>query len=213
MIDSATLAAYIASRVCHDIVSPASSVSSAIDLLDEPNDAEMREQANSLLRDGAAKVEARLKFLRYAFGSMGLADGAADIHEAKSVTEKFVASHKPSVEFDIETDHLSYSHVRLMMNAVMLAMESLPRGGVITVRIRNEAAGMEISATAKGMRAVMKPDTRSILDGGEPAEGWSAQGIQPLFARMIGDSLGATFSYNEADESVTITASGIRAAG
>ncbi|MCA8901601.1 MAG: hypothetical protein KDA53_10150, partial [Hyphomonas sp.] len=71
-IDPARLAAFIASRICHDLVSPVSSVTNALDLLAEPGEHEMKEQAKALLQEGADKAAARIQFLRYAFGSIGL---------------------------------------------------------------------------------------------------------------------------------------------
>jgi len=189
-IDPARLSAYIASRICHDLVSPVSSVTNALDLMDEPGDPEMKVQAEALLREGADKAAARIQFLRYAFGSIGLSSGAADIHDARKITEAFVKSHKPSIEWDIQTDHLSFSHARLMMNLVIMATEALPRGGVVSVRIRSEVGGMTITLTAKGDRARLKDDVAAAVNGTEPVDGWRAENIQSLFARMICDDLG-----------------------
>lgn len=213
MIDPALLSAYIASRICHDLVSPVSSVTSALEFMDEPSDSEMRQQAEQLLKNGAENASNRLQFLRYAFGSMGLSDGAADIHLAKSVTEKFVATHKPSVDWDIEVEHLSFSHARLMMNLVILGVDCLPRGGVLKVRMRSEAGGMTITVTGAGNRAKLRPDTGDALKGGEPEGGWSARTIQPLFTKIIADGLGAELSAAQGEEEVIIMAMGVRAEG
>jgi len=213
-IDPAHLSAFIASRICHDLVSPVSSVTSALDLLDDPTDTEMREQAQMLLKKGAQDASYRLQFLRYAFGSMGLSPGAADIHEAKSVTERFVETHKPSVEWDIETDHLSYSHARLMMNLVLIAVDCLPRGGVIAVKIRNEGAGMSLVINAKGTRARLRDDTAQGLAGNAPEDGWSGRSVQPAFAKMIAEGLGAEVMAKAiGEEEIVITALGVRAEG
>lgn len=212
-IDPVRLSAYIASRICHDLVSPVSSVTNALDLLDEPGDHEMKAQAEALLHEGADKAAARIQFLRYAFGSIGLNSGAADIHEAKKITEAFVRSHKPSVDWDIQADHLSFSHVRLMMNLVMMATESLPRGGVVTVRVRSEAGGMTITLTAKGDRARLKDEVVAAVNGTEPGEGWRAETIQPLFARMICDGLGGEFTAKASEGQVIFMTTGIRAEG
>ncbi|MEM1106907.1 MAG: histidine phosphotransferase family protein [Pseudomonadota bacterium] len=214
MIDPALLSAYIASRICHDLVSPVSSITNALDMLESPADAEMRQMSEDLLKDGAKSASTRLQFLRYAFGSVGLSDGAADIHEAKTITEAFVASHKPSLSWDIETDHLSFSHARLMMNLVMIAVESLPRGGVIHMRIRNEQSGMTMTLSAKGLRAKLRADTVEALAGGTPAGGWEPRNIQALFARMLSEGLGAELSANAAgEEEVIIMAQGVRPEG
>lgn len=212
-IDPARLSAYIASRICHDLVSPISSVTNALDLMDDPGDVEMKAQAESLLHDGAEKAAARIQFLRYAFGSIGLNAGAADIHEARKITEAFVNSHKPSIEWDIQADHLSFSHVRLMMNLVMMAVESLPRGGVVSVRIRSEAGGLTITLTARGDRARLKEEVTAAVEGTDPAEGWRAENIQPLFARMICDSLEGELTAKPSDGQVIFMATGLRAEG
>jgi histidine phosphotransferase ChpT len=212
-IDPVRLSAFIASRICHDLVSPVSSVTNALDLLNEPGDAEMKAEVQSLLQEGADKAAARIEFLRYAFGSVGLNPGAADIHAAKRITEQFVKSHRPSVEWDIQTDHLSFSHARLMMNLVMLAIDTLPRGGVVSVRIRNETNGMMMTLTCKGDRAKLKEDSARAVAGSDPVDGWRAENIQPLFARMICEGLGGTLVARQNEASVVFTAAGIRAEG
>ena len=213
MIDPARLSAYIASRICHDLVSPVSSVTNALDLLNDPGDMEMKAQAQDLLHDGAEKAGARIQFLRYAFGSIGLNSGAADIHEARKITQNFVASHRPSIEFDIQTDHLSFSHVRMMMNLVMMGIDCLPRGGVIHVLIRNEQVGLTITLTCKGKRARLRPDIANGIKGIEPEDGWRPETIQPLFSKIICDGLGGELTASESDETVIIMAAGIRAEG
>ncbi|MEZ5946555.1 MAG: histidine phosphotransferase family protein [Hyphomonas sp.] len=212
-IDPARLSAFIASRICHDLVSPISSVTNALDLMDEPGDHEMKAQAESLLHEGAEKAAARIQFLRYAFGSIGLNSGAADIHEAKKITEAFVRSHRPSVDWDIRADHLSFSHVRLMMNLVMLGTDALPRGGVVNVRVRNEAGGLTMVLTCKGDRAKLKPDVAAAITGDEPSEGWRPETIQPYFARMICDGLDGELTGSQGEDQVIFMATGIRAEG
>lgn len=213
MIDPARLSAYIASRICHDLVSPVSSVTNALDLMDMPGTDDMQEQATDLLHDGAEKAAARIQFLRYAYGSIGLNAGAADIHQVKTLTENFVKGHRPSVDWDIETDHLSFSHARLMMNLVLMGVDCLPRGGVLHIRVRDEAGGMTLTVTCKGERAKLKDATGKALAGEEPDEGWGPETIQPYFAKMISDGLGGELTANENGEDVIIMAAGIRAEG
>ena len=213
MIDPAKLSAFIASRICHDLVSPVSSVTNALDLMAEPGNEEMQQQATELLHDGAEKAAARIQFLRYAYGSMGLGDGAADMHQAKTLTEDFLKGHRPSVEWDIETEHFSFSHARLMMNLLLMGIDCLPRGGVINVRVRDEAGGMTLTLTCDGMRAKLKDATAKAIMGEEPEEGWGPETVQPYFARMISDGLGGALTAKANNETVIIMAAGIRAQG
>lgn len=213
MIDPAKLSAFIASRICHDLVSPVSSVSNALDLMAEPGNEDMIQQATELLHDGADKAAARIQFLRYAYGSMGLSDGAADMHQAKTLTENFLKGHRPSVEWDIETEHFSFSHARLMMNLLLMGIDCLPRGGVINVRVRDEVGGMTLTLTCDGTRAKLKDATAKAIAGEEPEEGWGPETVQPYFARMISDGLGGALTAKANNETVIIMAAGIRAEG
>ena len=213
MIEPSRLAAFIASRICHDLISPVASVNSALELLADPGDPDMKAEAQQLLESGAASAAARIQLLRYAFGSAGLSDSGADRHEVKQTVEAFMASHKPSVEWDIQTEHFSYGHARVLMNLVIMATAAVPRGGVVSLKVANVGDTLTVSASARGPRANLTEFTRAAIDGGTPEEGWSARTIQPLFARMVIDDLGGKLSVSEAEENITFVASGLRAAG
>lgn len=213
MIEPSRLAAFIASRICHDLISPVASVNSALELLEEPGDADMKAQAEQLLHNGAESAGARIQLLRYAFGSAGLSDTAADRHEVQQIVDGFMKSHKPSVEWQIDTDHFSCGHARVLMNMVIMATAAVPRGGVVTLKVHNDEAGLRLIAEAKGPKARLSEFTESALAGNTPEEGWSARTIQPLFAKMVANDLGGEISATGADEQVTFIASGLRAEG
>ncbi len=209
-IDAVRLSAYLSSRLCHDLVSPIASVTNALDLLDEPGDAEQKQLYEDSLREAADKAKNTIMFLRYAFGSVGLQVGTADLHEFKRITEGYVRGYKPSIEWDITTDMLGFSHARLVMNMVMMAMPSLGRGGVIHVKVRDEAAGKTVTVTCKGDRVSLKEDVARAARGEEPEGGWRAENIQPYFSRLICDSLGGELHARQSADAVIFMATGLR---
>ena len=213
MIESSKLAAFIASRICHDLISPVASVNSALELLEEPGDADMKAQAEQLLHNGAESAGARIQLLRYAFGSAGLSATAADRHDVRQIVEGFMKSHKPSVEWDIDTEHFSCGHARVLMNLVIMATAAIPRGGVVYLKVMNEATGLTIIAQAKGPKARLSEFTEAALSGNTPEEGWSARTIQPLFAKMVSDDLDGEMVATAAEEEITFTVRGLRASG
>jgi len=212
MIEPSRLAAFIASRICHDLVSPVASVNSALELLQDPGDMDMKAQAQELLENGAEAAAARIQLLRYAFGSAGLSDSGADRHEVKQIVEGFMKSHKPSVDWDIQTDHFSYAHARVLMNLVIMGTASIPRGGVVALKVHNVGNTLTVTTNARGPRAKLSEFTRAAIDGREPEEGWSARTIQPLFAKMVVDDLGGKLVALEAEENITFMASDLRTA-
>ncbi len=69
-----------------------------------------------------------------------------------------------------------------MMNLVMMAVN--PCHVAVSVSAsRSEAGGLTITLTAKGDRARLKEEVTAAIEGTDPAEGWRAENIQPLFAK------------------------------
>ena len=54
--DRTEFASLLASRLCHDFISPASAISSGLDLLDDPSAQDMREEAMGLITSSAKKL-------------------------------------------------------------------------------------------------------------------------------------------------------------
>ncbi|MEO9969951.1 MAG: histidine phosphotransferase family protein [Hyphomonadaceae bacterium] len=211
MIDPTFFSAFIASRICHDMVSPVSSVASALEMLDDDTlDEEMRGPSEDLLRDGAKKLQAYIMFLRYAFGYMGMSDSVADIHEAKKITEDYVSLHRPSIEWDIKTEHFTYHHVRLMMHMVLYGMTCLPRGGVISVEVRDHHGLPSLVVNAKSDRPKLKPEILAAIAGEVPEEGWNSRNVNVLLAVQVAEELGTTISANAiSDTEIVFAASKI----
>src|SRR3569833_2217470 len=70
----AELAAYLAARMCHDFISPASAIVSGLDLLEDPTAQDMRDDAMSLISASARKLADLLAFTRVAFGASASAE-------------------------------------------------------------------------------------------------------------------------------------------
>ena len=57
---TAEVAAYLAARMCHDFISPASAIVSGLDLLDDPSAQDMKEEAMGLIAGSARKLHRTL---------------------------------------------------------------------------------------------------------------------------------------------------------
>ena len=211
MLSAERLSAYIASRICHDLVSPVSSVTNALDFIDDKNATEMHDQANALLRQGAEKAAHKLEFLRFALGSLGLSQGMADIHQAKKITTDYTNAYKPDFTWDIPAgQNFSYGQARLMMNMVMIGISALAKG-TLSCQMKDEAGGLTIKLVGEGRVSNISSDIGLILKGDDPLEGWSARNVQPYFAKLLAQTLGAELSITIKDSSLIILAVGVSA--
>ena len=78
-IDPLELAALVASRVCHDIISPVGAIVNGLEVLEEEKDESMREFAQDLVQKSARQASAKLQFSRLAFGASGGAGAEIDM--------------------------------------------------------------------------------------------------------------------------------------
>lgn len=192
-MDAAKLAALVSSRICHDLVSPVSSLSMVLGALSDPD---MGAQAESVIGSAAKSIEQKLTFLRYAMGSVGLQAGAADMHEARGLIDGYLSGYKSEMDWKV-TAPLSYAQSRLLMNMVMLAIAGMARGGVITVDAQANGSDIVLSVVGEGKRAGLSNDLKMSLNGQEPEGGWQAKIIQPYFARLIAAELGTQIDLTE----------------
>ena len=203
-MDAAKLAALVSSRICHDLVSPVSSLSMVLGALNDPD---MGSQAESVIGSAAKSIEQKLTFLRYAMGSVGLQSGAADMHEAKGLIDGYLSGYKSELDWKV-TAPLSYAQTRLLMNMVMLAAAGMARGGVISADAQVDGGNIALDVVGVGKRAGLSNDLKMSLNGQEPEGGWQAKIIQPYFARLIAAELGGEIALEEAaisDEQSQIT--------
>ena len=210
MLAPDVLSAYITSRICHDLVSPVSSINNAIDFIDDKTAADMHGQANTLLRDGAEKAAHKIEFLRFALGSLGLSKGMADIHQAKKITNDYTSSYRPDFNWEIPvTQSFSYGQARLMMNMVMMGISAMAKG-TLSCQMKSEAGGLTLNLLGEGRMSNISQDIDRILKGQEPIEGWSARNVQPYFASLVAKSLGADLSLSIRDNGFVIMAVGAK---
>ncbi len=209
-LDHARFAALISSRLCHDIVSPATNLSLSLEMLDGPGSPEEKMNNEAGVREGAEGIAVKLQFLRYAFGSMGLQSGTADLHNIQKLINDYIRTQKPSVEWDLAVPELSFGQARLIMNMVMVGLTATVRGGVITIRVRNESGGKSVILTCKGERIKLKDDVARAVRGLEPEGGWGPENIQPLFAKMTCDALGGELTITQGPDAVIVMATGLR---
>ena len=198
MLDPAFLTAFVSSRICHEMVSPISSVASALELMDDQGiDEEMRNMAEDLLREGSRKLQAQILFLRYAFGSMGMSDSIADIHAAKDIVNNYAALHHPSIEWDIATNHFSYFHTRLLLQMAHIGISSLPRGGVVTIRVHDHEGRPSIAVEAKGERVMLRDESTAAINGETPEGGWNARNVHMFFTVSVAEQLGSKLTAKQ----------------
>ena len=110
------LAALLCSKVCHDVISPVGAIANGLEVLEDEQDAEMRDIAFDLVRRSSRQASAKLQFCRIAFGAAGSAASSIDTGDAEDVAKKFIGEDKVTLEWEVPREIRPKNQVKLMLN-------------------------------------------------------------------------------------------------
>jgi len=204
-LDGLDLAALIASRVCHDVISPVGAINNGLEVLEDESDEEMRKIALDLVRKSAKQASAKLQFCRIAFGAAGSAGAAIDTGDAESVARGFFDGEKAALDWSGPRLLLPKNRVKLLLNLLLIAQAAIPRGGRLSVRLEGADDRATFSILAHGPSARIPAAAPSLLRG-VPHEGHGidAHAIQPYFTGLVARAAGMSVDISIEGDDVTI---------
>jgi len=136
------LSAMIASRICHDLVSPMGAIGNGLELLELSQSTSGPEL--ELISQSIASATARLRFYRIAFGTVS-AEQMISHGEILSVLSELGKYQKQNFHWENSTD-LSRRQVKLTLLLVMCLESALPWGG--DIHVRDFPGGVELLASS-----------------------------------------------------------------
>jgi|TARA_R110002096_G_scaffold435548_1_gene661376 histidine phosphotransferase ChpT len=158
-------AALLCSRLCHDLISPVGAISNGIEILADEDDEAMRLEVIKLLELSAGQTSNRLKFYRLAFGAAGGIGSQVPIRDAKSATESLFEGTPISLNWNSEIGELDKSAVKLIMNMILVASETLIRGGDLMVNITARADKINLEVSVRADRVIFQDKAREMICG------------------------------------------------
>jgi histidine phosphotransferase ChpT len=206
-IGALDLAALLCSRVCHDLISPVGAIVNGIEVMEEDKDEETKAFALELIKKSALQASAKLQFCRLAFGAAGSAGAQIDLGDAEKAARGLIEDGKTTLSWNLPRALLAKNRVKLLLNMVLIATASIPRGGTLTIDPvpgdDGSVAGFVI--TASGLNAKLNPTTAELL-AGSSAHAVDAHAIQPLYTGILARDCGLVASMTGDAGVVTLTA-------
>lgn len=136
---SASVIELLASRICHDLVSPVGAINNGVEFMEEMgDDPEQRKEALGLISHSASAASAKLMAFRIAYGAGGRDNNIKPEDVQKAFSQLISADGKISQTWDpfgnLGPKPLPYAFCKMLMCGMMLGMECLVKGGYISVR-------------------------------------------------------------------------------
>ncbi|WP_296566731.1 histidine phosphotransferase ChpT [Phenylobacterium sp.] len=203
---AAQIAAFLAARLCHDFISPVSAIVSGLDLLDDPDAQDMREDAMGLIAASGRKLAEMLSFTRVAFGASSSAE-VFDPRELEALAQGVFAHQRAQLEWIVETDSLDKVSARAVLNLAQMAGAALPLGGVAKLRAVKDGTSTVILVESTGQKPRLRPEVIAGLRG-EPLPDGALHGhwVQAYYVHLFVSEAGGKIVAEVGEEKVTFAA-------
>ncbi|MFN3657192.1 MAG: histidine phosphotransferase ChpT [Pseudolabrys sp.] len=204
-IDALDLAALLCSRVCHDLISPVGAIVNGLEVLAEAKDEDTKTFAMDLIKKSAGTASAKLQFCRIAFGAAGSAGAQIDTGDAEKISRGFLEDEKTKIAWNLPRLLMAKNRVKLLLNMVLIAAQSIPRGGQLTVDPvgSGETIGFRVSATGTNAKV---PPNAALISGEAGLDGLDAHRIQPFYAGLLAKACGLQAAAALEGEAVVVSA-------
>src|SRR5262245_54398004 len=198
------LAALLCSRVCHDLISPTGAIVNGLEVLEEDGDAETRTFALDLIKKSAKTASARLQFCRIAFGAAGTAGAQIDTGDAENMARGFIEDDKTKITWTVPRSLLPKNRVKLLLNMLVVATSTIPRGGTLAVEPigRGDTMGFRIVAT--GLNARIPQHIPTLLEGKSENGSVDAHVIQPFYTGLLARACGVTVGLAAEGDAIVV---------
>jgi histidine phosphotransferase ChpT len=200
-IGALDLAALLCSRVCHDLISPVGAIVNGLEVLEEDKDEETKTFALDLIKKSAGAASAKLQFCRLAFGAAGSAGAQIELGDAEKVARGLIEDGKTTIVWNLPREFVAKNKAKLLLNMLVVAISSIPRGGSLTV----DPADGGYRVLASGLNARVNAVTAELLSG-SPAHPVDAHAIQPLYTGILARDCGLTVAVAAEGDAVAVTA-------
>ncbi len=205
-LDALDLAALLCSRVCHDLISPAGAIVNGLEVLEESEDEETKTFALELIKKSARTASARLQFCRIAFGAAGSAGAQIDLGDAENVARGFLEDDKVKLSWGLPRLLLAKNRVKLLLNMLIVAGQSIPRGGTLTVEAIDAGDDLKFKIIAQGLNARVPNAVPFLLAGGAEGQTIDAHSIQPFYTGLLARQCGLTVTIVAEGDAIAVSA-------
>jgi histidine phosphotransferase ChpT len=205
-LEALDLAALLCSRVCHDLISPSGAIVNGLEVFEESTDEETKSFALDLIKKSARTASARLQFCRIAFGAAGSATAQVDLGDAENVARGFIEDDKIKLSWNLSSALLPKNRVKLLLNMILVAAHSIPRGGIVTVEGDGPPEAMTFKISARGLNARIPQAVPALLAGFPERGTVDAHAIQPFYTGLLGRASGLAVSIETDGDAIVVAA-------
>lgn len=192
----------LASRICHDLVSPVGAIGNGIEFMEDMGP-DGFEDSLDLIKHSASQASVRLQLFRICYG----AGGSEKMVSAKAIYEAFINfmdKGKFSLEWDLLNDvpdELPTGFLKMILNALIFVHDGLPKGGTLNVKVD----GDHMTITGQGDMIRLREGALDALEGHAIVEDLDPKNIHGYVTHYFSKIFDIDMSANVTEDDITIS--------
>jgi histidine phosphotransferase ChpT len=187
------LAELMAARLCHDLVGPIGAVANGVELLGDGGGPDP--EVTSLIAASARQATRRLQWFRIAFGTANALPASSMLAETRRLAAGLFEDGRATLHWPPPDSASEAAATRpaakLLLNLVLLGLESLPRGGTVNVQIGVRDGSMGIVVAASGTSARVPDDIQTALRRGVAISDLTPKSVPAYLAMRLAETTNA----------------------
>lgn len=199
---------FLTSRMCHDLISPIGAVHNGIEFLQEM-EVEDIDDAIGLIAHSSSQASARLQLFRLVYGA-GVKTTALEVKDIYKVMDAYIKGDDKVTQSWSPEDELldttpSTGFCKMLLSGMLIAYESLPKGGVIKVEKGTDG---DVLIHATGDDAVPREGMDKGLSGDLDLDEMDPRLVHSYVTWLMGKAYGYDIALkNVLDNHVTLSLS------
>lgn len=198
------LASHLAAKLCHDVASPAGAMVNGLEMMRDPDHAEMRDDLVAMVETSARKLLAMVHFDRVAFGAATSSESFSS-EEIEVLAQSAFSDIRPSLDWQCAIERFNKPQARAALNLAQIAGGALATGGTVVLQIADRDGRLSLEADATGPRVRLKNEVATGLAGATLTDGMAGQWIQSYWLHTTVAEAGGHLAVESGDERVKIS--------
>jgi len=196
--DLAAVMELLASRICHDLISPVGAIHNGIEFMEEMG-ADAMEDAMGLIKHSASQSTAKLAAFRMAYGAGGH-DPNMKPEDVQKCFGGLIASDKKISQMWDPYGHLGpeaplpSGYCKMLMCSLMMAQETLHKGGDIMVK---PGDGAQTIIIAMGEGVTVRDQVENALKGDINTDDLDPRLVHPFSIGVLAKGYGYNLSITK----------------
>lgn len=196
----------LASRICHDLVSPVSAINNGVELVQDIG-GDVVDEAMKLIGDSAQNASHRLKVFRLAYGRGG-AEASLSIDDVRPIVQQYTSIGKMELVWPDRCPGEKFMErkgaIKTLINLLLLSEEMLAYGGKTTLSPHEEDGIAGCRITVVGRNAQLSDSFKSALDGTASVEDITPRTIQAYITGKFAAYYGLKIDIDQSVSEVVV---------